>query len=271
MATYAIGDVQGCFSALKRLLTHIDFDADRDTLWFTGDLVNRGPQSLETLRFVKQLGDKHKTILGNHDLHLLAVSHGAHPGWDEDTLAEILGAPDKNELLQWLSKKPLILHDAALGYTMVHAGIAAKWDLAKALSLADEIHAVLQSDKAADFFEHMYGNQPDQWRNDLTGWDRLRCITNYFTRARFCYADGRLELKNKGPLKSPAEELVPWFQVPDRKNADLDIVFGHWAALGGVTNTPKAHALDTGCIWGFDLTAMRLEDQKRFAVPCQVR
>ena len=270
MATYAIGDIQGCFFALENLLTHINFDADKDSLWFTGDLVNRGPQSLETLRFVKQLGKNHRIVLGNHDLHLLAVAHGAHAGWNEDTLAEILSAPDKNELIDWLSVQPLIHHDAVLGYTMVHAGIAADWDLPQAIALAEEVSHIVQSTKAMDFFRHMYGNQPDQWNNDLTGWDRLRCITNYFTRARFCYADGRLELHNKGTLTSHQPDVMPWFLVPQRKTANLAIVFGHWAALGGVTDSPNAHALDTGCIWGFSLTAMRLEDQKRFAVSCQI-
>jgi bis(5'-nucleosyl)-tetraphosphatase (symmetrical) len=268
MATYAIGDIQGCFATLEKLLTHINFNTTTDSLWFTGDLVNRGPQSLETLRFVKQLGNNHHTVLGNHDLHLLAVAHGAHPGWKEDTLTAILEAPDKHELLDWLSAQPLIHHDAKLGYTMVHAGLAATWDLTQALALADEVSQTLQSKQADDFYTHMYGNEPDQWKNGLTGWDRLRCITNYFTRARFCYPDGSLELENKGTLESHPEALMPWFNVPHRKNADLEIVFGHWAALGGVTSTPKAYALDTGCIWGFSLTAMRLEDQKRFSVAC---
>jgi bis(5'-nucleosyl)-tetraphosphatase (symmetrical) len=269
MATYAIGDIQGCFATLEKLLSHINFDDKQDTLWFTGDLVNRGPQSLETLRFVKELGNQHRTVLGNHDLHLLAVLCGAHPGWEEDTFEAIITAPDKNELIAWLSAQPLIHHDATLGYTMVHAGLSAKWNLAEAEKLAAEVSETLQSHRAKDFFIHMYGNQPDQWRDDLMGWDRLRCITNYFTRARFCYADGRLELQHKGTLQSHPEALMPWFKVPERKSADLDILFGHWAALGGITNTPRAHALDTGCIWGFDLTAMRLDDQKRFAVPCE--
>lgn len=266
MSTYAIGDIQGCFKTLEKLLSHIHFDPAKDSLWFTGDLVNRGPRSLETLRFVKQLGSRQQTILGNHDLHLLAMSHGAHPGWDDDTLNDILQAPDRQELLDWLCHQPLLHHDAALGYTMVHAGLAASWDLATAQALAKEVETVLQSENAAGFFHHMYGNQPDQWSEDLQGFDRLRCITNFFTRARFCFADGRLDLKFKGTLDSRPENLLPWFQVPGRRNADLNIVFGHWAALGGVTHSAKAFALDTGCVWGFDLTAMRLEDQQRFQV-----
>jgi bis(5'-nucleosyl)-tetraphosphatase (symmetrical) len=268
MPTYAIGDIQGCFSALEDLLHHIEFDASRDTLWFTGDLVNRGPRSLDTLRFVKQLGPRHRVVLGNHDLHLLAVSYQAHSGWEDDTLTEILTAPDREELLHWLQHQPLIHHDPQLGYTMIHAGLAPQWTLETAIALSTELESVLQSEKAADFFHHMYGNHPKQWSDDLQGWDRLRCITNYFTRARFCDADGRLELKHKGTLESYPADLMPWFQVPHRANRDLNILFGHWAALGGITNTPHTFALDTGCVWGFSLTAMRLEDQKRFQVSC---
>lgn len=268
MSTYAIGDIQGCFRPLEQLLAHIEFNPDQDTLWFTGDLVNRGPESLETLRFVKNLGDKHHTVLGNHDLHLLAVAHGAHPGWPQDTLLGILTAPDKNELLSWLAKQPLFYYDADLDYAMVHAGMSAYWNLAKAKVFANEVETVIQSDKAHEFFQHMYGNQPNQWSDELEGYDRLRCITNFFTRARFCYPDGRLDLEFKGTLQAHPENLIPWFQVPGRANADLNILFGHWAALGGVTNTPNTYALDTGCIWGFSLTAMRLEDKKCFQVAC---
>lgn len=268
MSTYAIGDIQGCFSTFEKLLTHIQFNPAEDSLWFTGDLVNRGPQSLETLRYIKQLGDKHRIVLGNHDLHLLAVAHGVHSGWEEDTLQDILTAPDRVELLDWLSHQSLLHYDETLNYLMVHAGVASSWDLATAQRLAQEVETILRSDKANDFFANMYGNQPDHWQEELVGWDRLRCITNYFTRVRFCYADGRMDLGNKGALASQPETLMPWFQVPHRVTADLPIVFGHWAALGGVTNTPNTFALDTGCIWGFNLTAMRLEDQQRFFVAC---
>lgn len=268
MSTYAIGDIQGCFAPLEKLLEHIQFDPSKDQLWFTGDLVNRGPQSLETLRFVKNLGENQHIVLGNHDLHLLALSHQAHPGWEDDTLQAILQAPDREELLNWLRHQPLLHHDATLNYTMVHAGLAPAWDLATAQRLAHEVETILRSDQAVDFFHHMYGNHPALWRDDLQGWDRVRCITNYFTRARFCHADGSLELKSKGKLDSQSAELFPWFQTPHRRNADLKIIFGHWAALGGITNTQNAFALDTGCVWGFCLTAMRLEDGKRFSVNC---
>ncbi len=267
MPTYAIGDIQGCYSPFEKLLQLIQFDPHKDTLWLTGDLVNRGPQSLEVLRFVKQLGNHQKIVLGNHDLHLLAVAHESHAGWPDDTLTPILEAPDRDELLNWLRHQPLIHHDATLGYTMVHAGLAASWDLATAIALSREVEKTIQSEKAAEFFHHMYGNDPDHWDSTLQGWNRLRCITNYFTRARFCYADGRLELKNKGTLVSHPDDLIPWFKVPHRVNADLKIIFGHWAALGGITDTPNTFALDTGCVWGYRLTAMRLEDEERFSVP----
>lgn len=268
MATYAIGDLQGCLTPLEKLLTKIHFDPASDTLWFTGDLVNRGTQSLQTLRFVKNLGAQHRIVLGNHDLHLLALAHHAHPGWEDDTLTDIFNAPDRLELLSWLQQQPLIQNDESLGYTMVHAGLAPGWTLQAALALAQEVQTVLQSEQATEFFQHMYGNLPDQWCEDLRGWDRLRCITNYFTRARFCYADGRLELEEKGNLAAQTKKLMPWFQAPNRLNANLKIIFGHWAALAGVTNTPNTFALDTGCVWGFCLTAMRLEDKQRFSVSC---
>jgi bis(5'-nucleosyl)-tetraphosphatase (symmetrical) len=266
MSTYAIGDIQGCFNTLQKLLEHIKFNAQIDNLWFTGDLVNRGNQSLETLRFVYALGKHQRTVLGNHDLHLLAVSKQAHPGWQEDTLADIFAAPDKSELLAWLAQQPLLHHDEELNYIMVHAGLSSQWDLKKSVQLAHEVEAIVRSDKAFNFFEHMYGNLPDQWHDDLTGWDRLRCITNFFTRTRFCHSDGRMDLAFKGKLASHPDKLIPWFNVPNRQSANLNIIFGHWAALGGMTNTPRTFALDTGCVWGFKLTAMRLEDKKIFQV-----
>ena len=267
MTTYAIGDLQGCLEPLERLLTHIQFNPKKDTLWFTGDLVNRGPQSLETLRYVKNLSDQHKIVLGNHDLHLLARAHHAHPGWPDDTLDDILQASDKIELLEWLTHHPLIHHDEKLNYALVHAGLASNWDLNTALRLSQEIETVIRGEKAAEFFRNMYGNMPDHWDENLEGWDRLRCITNFFTRLRFCYPDGRMELKNKGAIGSLADELIPWFKVSTRANANINILFGHWAALAGITNTPHTFALDTGCIWGYSLTAMNLSTQERFSVP----
>ena len=268
MTTYAIGDIQGCFSALEKLLEKIHFDPTQDVLWFTGDLVNRGPQSLETLRFIKNLGKQQRTVLGNHDLHLLAIDQGYHPGWRDDTLIPILQAPDREELLDWLAQQPLLHHDAELDFVMVHAGLAPAWNLATAQQLAHEVEIVLQSNQRNLLLENLYGNEPIQWDVNLTGWNRLRCIINYFTRVRFCHADGSLELKTKEHTSKAPPDLLPWFQDPLRKTQTVNIIFGHWAALGGVTNTPHTFALDTGCVWGNCLTAMRLEDQQRFEVRC---
>ncbi len=262
---YAIGDIQGCFDALKRLLEHIHFDHKKDILWFVGDLVNRGPQSLETLRFIKNLGPKHHTVLGNHDLHLLAVSAGVRAPQPKDTLDDILNAPDRDELLTWLTHQPFLYHDERLNFTMMHAGLAPMWDLEKAKALAKEAETILQTVPLKECCPHFYGNQPDRWNDNLQGWDRFRCILIYLTRIRFCYADGRIECQTKTNLLDAPADLVPWFQMP-RANRDLNLVFGHWSALNGVTNTPKTYALDTGCVWGNQLTAMRLEDQKRFSV-----
>lgn len=268
MATYAIGDIQGCYSSLQKLLKHIQFDPNLDQLWFTGDLVNRGTQSLEVLRFIKGLGARQRCVLGNHDLHLLACAFAQHQGWKDDTFAEILAAPDKDELMAWLRQQPLFYYDEQLEFAMVHAGLAPTWDLAKALALAKEVETVIRGEQLQDFLKHMYGDKPDLWDEELTGWDRLRAITNHFTRMRFCYPDGRLELSDKGPADAPQERLMAWFRLPNRVNSDLKIIFGHWAALGGITNTPLTYAMDTGCVWGFKLTAMRLEDGKRFGVDC---
>lgn len=266
MSTYAIGDIQGCFTELQNLLNVISFNSQSDTLWFTGDLVNRGSQSLETLRFIKSLGDKHISVLGNHDLHLIARAYGSQKQYERDTLDAILSAPDRDELIDWLQKRPLFYYDAQLGFALAHAGVAPYWTASKAKQLALEVEAVLQCDKPADFLLHMYGNQPDQWRDDLSGIDRLRCITNYFTRMRFCHADGRLELTYKGTIENKPADLMPWFDVPNRSNADLQIIFGHWAALGGKADVANVYPLDTGCVWGHQLTAMRLEDKKYFSV-----
>jgi bis(5'-nucleosyl)-tetraphosphatase (symmetrical) len=271
MATYAIGDIQGCFTALQKLLNHIHFNPERDTLWFTGDLVNRGSQSLEVLRFVKGLGEKHITVLGNHDLHLLAMAYGTRSRnlFPSDTLEDIFNAPDKNELMTWLCARPLLHDDPSLKFVMTHAGLAPCWSLEKARELAREVETVLRSDAPDVLFGAMYGNQPDLWQEELTGLERLRCIINYFTRMRFCDADGRLDLSYKGDIANKPKELIPWFDVPHRLNANNKIIFGHWAALAGNTNTPNVYPLDTGCVWGNSLTALRLEDEKRFGVSCK--
>lgn len=267
MTTYAIGDVQGCFNALEALLAKIEFDASRDTLWFTGDVINRGPDSLAALRFVRSLGENNKVVLGNHDLHLLAVALGGAKLRDGDTLTEILDAPDRDDLIEWLRHRPLLFH--ANNYLLVHAGIAPEWTVQQAILLAQEVEAVLRSNKASAFLQHMYGNQPDRWRDDLEGFDRLRCIVNYTTRMRLCTPDGRLDLNYKGAMKDKPAELIPWFDVPNRKNREAKIVFGHWAALGGVADVPNIYPLDTGCVWGNCLTAMRIDDGMRITVGCR--
>lgn len=268
MSIYAIGDIQGCFSELQALLVKINFDANDDILWFTGDLVNRGPASLEVLRFVKNLGDKHKVVLGNHDLHLLAVAFGCGEVHRGDTLEAILNAPDKHDLMDWLRHRPLLHHDKETAFTMVHAGIAPSWSVKQALSLANEVGAALSQPDPTLFFKQMYGNQPNRWSDDLAGMERLRCIINYLTRLRFCYADGSINLTYKGEIGGKPADLIPWFEVADRVSAGENIVFGHWAALNGKTKVAHLYALDTGCVWGNCLTAMRLEDQQRFSVKC---
>lgn len=270
MSTYAIGDIQGCFEQFQQLLALIHFNPASDTLWLTGDLVNRGPHSLEVLRFVKNLGDKQITILGNHDLHLLAVAYGFKQAHDKDTLSEILKAKDKTELIDWLRFRPLLHQDK--NFLMTHAGLAPAWTVAKAAQLARELEAVLR--ESPEFLlKDIYGNLPDHWDDNLQGLERLRCIVNYFTRMRFCYADGRLDLTYKGNIANKPKNLLPWFEVPGRKNADAKIIFGHWAALNGeIVDTPNVYPLDTGCVWGNALTALRLEDEKIFSVSCaQVR
>ncbi len=271
MAVYAIGDVQGCLIPLQKLLAKIAFDPTKDTLWFTGDLVNRGPNSLETLRFIKSLGEQHRVVLGNHDLHLLALAHGvttyAQPS---DTLAPILFAHDREELIAWLAGRPLLHYDENSQCVITHAGISPLFDLTLAKKLAAEVETVLQSDARVPFLQNLYGNQPDYFTNELGGFDRLRCIVNYFTRMRFCYPDGRLDLATKeSASQAGSPDIVPWFALPRRINKNIKIIFGHWAALGGVTNTENVVALDTGCVWGYGLTAMRLSDDVRFCVACK--
>jgi bis(5'-nucleosyl)-tetraphosphatase (symmetrical) len=268
MPTYAIGDIQGCFQPFMQLLQEIQFDQNEDTLWLTGDLVNRGPQSLEVLRYVRALGERHQIVLGNHDLHLLAVACGNGKSNVGDTLDDILHSHDKTELINWLRFRPMLVQHETLNFVMTHAGLAPSWSLATAKLLAKEVEAVLRSNNWHEFFPYMYGNQPDLWNEALTGTDRLRCIINYFTRMRFCYANGRLELSSKGTIKIKEAELLPWFDVKPRANADTQIIFGHWAALNGEVDVPNLYALDTGCVWGNKLSALCLEDGKRYATPC---
>ncbi|MDI9818054.1 MULTISPECIES: symmetrical bis(5'-nucleosyl)-tetraphosphatase [unclassified Legionella] len=268
MSDYAIGDVQGCYEPLQRLLEHIDFDEKRDRLWFVGDLVNRGPQSLEVLRFVKNLPLTPRITLGNHDLHLLNKLFAAHPKENQDdSLQLILAADDREELGHWLRKQAILIHDDALNILICHAGIAPVWDLAQAKHLAHELEMVLAGNDYQHFLTQMYGNQPDCWSDDLLGIERLRVITNYFTRMRFCDANGCLLLGYKGTIKEAPVNHLPWYAVPQRKPIDVDVVFGHWAALEGRVPDPKLYPIDTGCLWGGTLTALRLQDRRRFSVP----
>ena len=266
MSTYAIGDVQGCYDQLRRLLDSIAFDPACDRLWFVGDLVNRGPQSLQTLRFVKGLGEHAVTVLGNHDLHLLVVAAGARKLHRGDTLDEILAAPDRDELLVWLRHRSMM--HAGDGYAMVHGGLLPQWSIAQALALGREVENALRGEDYHDFLCHMYGNEPARWRDDLSGHDRLRVITNAMTRLRLCSADGTMEFSHKTGLENLPRGFMPWYDVPGRASRDTALITGHWAALVLVVR-PDLLALDTGCVWGRRLTALRLEDRRVFQCDCR--
>lgn len=266
MATYAIGDIQGCFDSLSRLLERIDFYCLADKLWFVGDLVNRGPKSLETLRFVKSLDNAAITVLGNHDLYLLMVAEGgAKFRGKDDTLQEILDAPDCDELLDWLRHQPLCYTEGE--YCMVHAGLLPQWTAARARELASEVEASLQGPNFREFILNLWGSEPAGWSDNLAGWPRLRVIVNAMTRMRFCTLDGIMEFKVKGKLSNAPAGHLPWFDLPDRQSRDSVLVTGHWSALG-LKVEPNLLALDSGCLWGGRLTAVRLEDRAVFQVPC---
>jgi bis(5'-nucleosyl)-tetraphosphatase (symmetrical) len=265
MATYAIGDVQGCFDELHALLTQIHFDPAHDHLWFAGDLINRGLQSLQVLRFVKSLPNA-VVVLGNHDLHLLALAGGNL--YQNHTLQAVLSAPDREELVNWIRHLPLLHYDVHLGYAMVHAGLPPQWTLVQAQRYAEEVTTLLRSERWSELMANLYSNLPTEWDDALEGWPRLRYIVNALTRMRFCDANGRLELIYKGKIGGQPTGYWPWFKIPERRTKTLPIIFGHWAALRGEVDEPHVYALDTGCIWGNRLTAMRLEDKKQFSVPC---
>lgn len=268
MATYAIGDIQGCFKELSRLLDYLGFSARRDHLWLVGDLVNRGPDSLAVLRFVKGLGDRAITVLGNHDLHLVMQAAGQGKPSREDTLAPVLAAPDRSELLAWLRGRPLFHSDG--DYAMVHAGLLPQWDIVQALDLSAEAHVALTVPTFGDFLAHMWGSEPAAWCDDLAGWDRLRVVVNAMTRMRFCTPEGRMEFRApgaKGPPDRGPEGCLPWYDVPGRRSANHQLICGHWSALG-FRRERNLLALDSGCLWGGCLTAVRLEDQRVFQLPC---
>lgn len=260
MATYAIGDVQGCFDELTQLLAKVDFNKS-DRLWFVGDLVNRGPKSLEVLRFVRDLGSRAVTVLGNHDLHLVAQHEGIERPHKGDSFEDVLGAPDCGELVDWLRARPMM--HAGEGYAMVHAGLLPQWKIAKAAALGREVERALQASDYRDFLQNMYGGKPDRWDDALTGWDRLRVIVNAMTRMRFCDRKGRMDLQGKGT--EPAKGYLRWYQA--RRKEDRILVFGHWSQLGLVVE-PHVLGLDSGCVWGGALSALRLEDRTLFRVPC---
>ena len=265
MTTYAIGDIQGCFDSFRRLLDLIRFDPARDRLWLVGDLVNRGPHSLETLRFVKGLGKAAITVLGNHDLHLLMLAEGHSKKRGDDTLDEILEAPDREALLDWLRMRPMMHVEE--GCALVHAGLLQQWSVARARELAGEVESALRGGQYRDFLANMWGSEPPSWRDDLTGWPRLRVIVNAMTRMRFCSAEGVMDFKAKGEVTDAPEGYLPWFAVPGRRSADHTLVTGHWSALG-LKIEPNLLALDSGCLWGRHLTAVRLPKRRVFQVDC---
>lgn len=262
MATYIVGDIQGCFDELQRLLEQVSFSAKKDQLWLAGDLVARGPKSLETLRFVKSLGTSATVVLGNHDLHLLAVAHGIKKVKDKDKTAPIFTAPDKEDLLAWLAQQPLMAeHDE---FVMCHAGISPQWNLKTARKCAREVERIIQSEELPWLLKNMYSNQPDSWDDSLQGLDRYRYIINAFTRMRFCFPDGRLDMDCKlPPQQVSGNELIPWFDVPQRVHLNKTVLFGHWAALQGHVDE-EIIGLDTGCVWGGSLTMISWDDKKIF-------
>ena len=274
MALYCIGDIQGCDSALERLLDLIGFSASRDTVYLLGDLVNRGPDSAAVLRRCMAHGDALRPLLGNHDLHLLAAAHGARKPSRRDTLASILEAPDRDALLQWLRLQPLARQHVYGGtpLLMVHAGVLPAWTAAETLDMADEVHRVLQSADLPAFLQQMYGNTPDHWNASLTGPDRLRVIVNALTRLRFCSAQGVMDFDSTESARAAPPGLVPWRDVPGRSTADTLIAFGHWSTLGWL-NRPHCLGLDTGCVWGGCLSAVRfgssLDERELLQVRCE--
>lgn len=255
MSRYAIGDIQGCCDELRTLLTRIGFAADRDRLWLVGDLVNRGPQSLATLRLVRALGDNAVVVLGNHDLHLLAVAYGCRTARRSDTLEEILRASDRDALLEWLAARPLAHFEA--GDLLVHAGVVPQWTVETTLALAREVESALRTDPR-HLFEHMYGDEPDRWSTDLEGTDRLRFAINVLTRMRVCTSEGRINLHLKGKPPAAGSPWLPWFDVESRRTRDERVVFGHWSALGLIVRSDVI-GLDSGCVWGGALTAIDLD------------
>jgi len=269
MATYAIGDIQGCYQSLLALLKIIEFDAAHDHLWLVGDLVNRGPNSLAVLRFLHNLPQPPVIVLGNHDLHLLAVVFADAEPSPDDTLAEILLAHDCEPLCHGLRHGKFFHYDRKLGYGMAHAGVWPGWDLAQAQKYAEEVESVLRGPTYKAYLKEMYGDEPADWTRSLQGMRRWRFITNSFTRMRYCDSKGKLKLDAKGAPHKVSPDYIPWFQVPGRVDLPVPIIFGHWAALDGKVDNSQVVAIDTGCVWGRKLTAIRLEDRAIFQVDSQ--
>ena len=265
LPVFAVGDLQGCRGQLDLLLDGIEAATPDARFVFVGDLVNRGPDSLGCLRRIRAMGDSAQLVLGNHDLHLLAVAHGIRPPGRSDTLDDLLAAPDRDDLLNWLRQQPLAL--MAEGHLIVHAGVLPQWTTEQTLSLADEVSAVLRGSDWLDFLAQMYGNEPARWRDDLQGANRLRCVVNALTRVRFCTAEGAMEFATKEGPDQPPSGYMPWFDVPARLTQDTPIVFGHWSTLG-VVQRETLIGLDSGCVWGGKLSAMRLSDRLLLQVDC---
>ncbi|MFP4076294.1 MAG: symmetrical bis(5'-nucleosyl)-tetraphosphatase [Halochromatium sp.] len=261
MSTYAIGDIQGCYDELRRLLDKAGFDPTKDKLWCVGDLVNRGPDSLAVVRWIKALGERAVVVLGNHDLHLLAVALADARLGKKDTLDALLAAPDRDELLHWLRHRPLLHHSEKKQFTMLHAGLPPQWDLAQARACARELEDVLRGPDHVAFLRQMYGNEPGRWSDDLSGLERLRFIVNCFTRLRWCTADGELLLQEKGDLEQAGPGALPWFRVPGRRTRDDRLLFGHWSTIGFLAEH-NCWALDSGCVWGGRLSAVRVRRKK---------
>jgi len=264
MSIYAVGDIQGCYAEFRQLLDLIAFDPRQDRLWLVGDLVNRGPESLSVLRAVRELGSSAVTVLGNHDFHLLTVAAGHRRAHDGDTLGGILDAPDRDELLAWLRTRPLVVLEDE--WLLVHAGLLPSWTPATALMLSREVGMMLASDRHDDFLRHLYGDEPARWDEALRGYDRLRVVVNACTRLRFCMADDTMELREKrGPDHTPPG-FAPWFMHPERRSARVTVLCGHWSTLD-LMLAPNVLMLDSGCLWGGCLTALRLDDRRLFQVP----
>lgn len=267
MSTYLIGDVHGCLDELLALLAQVDFDSQQDTLWLTGDLVARGPASLDVLRYVRSLGPAVRMVLGNHDLHLLAVYAGISRNKPKDRITPLLEAPDADELINWLRRQPVLQVDDELKLIMAHAGITPQWDIETAQMCAREVESVLSSDSYPLFLDAMYGDMPNNWSPELTGLARLRFSTNSLTRMRFCFPNGQLDMICKDTPENAPAPLKPWFELPRLVSPEYSIIFGHWASLEGKGVPEGIYGLDTGCCWGGNLTLLRWEDKRYFTQP----